>query len=64
MGVNNMSPRNNYRRKDDMSADTKIIARAARELAIDLTCIGNVEQDRIASAFEKFAERIDPQGRE
>lgn len=47
-----------------MSADTKIIARAARELAIDLTCIGNVEQDRIASAFEKFAERIDPQGRE
>jgi hypothetical protein len=40
--------------------DAKKIADAAREVALDLGCIGTVEQDRIATAFEKFADLIDP----
>jgi hypothetical protein len=38
----------------------KHIADAAREVALDLACIGSVEQDRIATAFEKFAELVHP----
>ena len=39
-------------------------AEAAREIALDLGCIGTPEQDRIADAFEKFADLLDrPSGR-
>ena len=34
------------------------IASAARKAALELSCIGTVEQDRIAAAFEKFAELL------
>ena len=38
-------------------------AEAAREVALDLGCIGTPEQDRIATAFEKFAELLDRDSR-
>jgi hypothetical protein len=40
--------------------DSLKIAVAARKVALDLGCIGTPEQDRIATAFEKFADLIDP----
>src|SRR5258708_2861368 len=42
--------------------DSSQIAAAARGVALDLACAGTSEQDRIANAFEKFADLIDPQG--
>jgi hypothetical protein len=39
--------------------DAKQIADAARQVALDLGCIGTDEQDRIATAFEKFADLIE-----